>query len=114
MIRLALPDRLERIARSVSQADAEAAEAIRELAEDRRKPERERYRKALLRQAARMSFGLSRAAQAELLEAPWATVSDDDEYAVGSIEELLQRLKRAGFRPLSKRRIIDLLDPGMD
>ena len=46
MIRLALPDRLERIARSVSQADAEAAEAIRELAEDRRKPERERYRKA--------------------------------------------------------------------
>ncbi len=111
MIRLALPDRLERLARTLS--DEEMAEAIQQLAEDRRQPERQRFLRATLRQAARISFGLTRTAQAGLLAEAWSRIGLEEEYEIGSVPELLQRLSRAGFRPLAKRTIIDLLDPSL-
>jgi len=111
---LALPDRIERHARTVAESDAEMAAAFRKLAEHERQPERERFLKSTLRQAARISFGLTRTAQAALLAEAWARVAIDEDYEVGSVPELLQRLTRAGFRPLAKRTIIDLLNPHFD
>lgn len=109
-----LADRIEAWADWVEFADSETAAWAREQALLLRRPDRAWLRKSVLRTAARTHFPYETpAAQARKLSDAWHALSDA-EAQPGSLQEMLGRLRHAGFSPLQPRRIGDLIDPALD
>lgn len=110
-----LHNRIVSAAGTVEQFDAEVADWMRRESVGEDPPDRDILRKAILRRAWRKHLsGLPRSGAARELADLWATIDGSEEHIPGSLEEMVARLVRARFRPLSSRRIDDLLDPQFD
>lgn len=110
-----LPEKLAALASWVDLHDRETAEWLRAAAANHGPPiDRDWVRKQALRRIWRLHLpGLPRSVAARQISAAWS-IADEAESVPGSLDDMLGRLARDGFRPLAWRRIDELLDPALD